>query len=140
MRWQEETIDNLPRIIVWVALFQLPFVLHEYFVLVPARVGLRGGIVAEDVVAGTLGASATGGGANAVLSILLVLAMAILMALYNRGLISPARLWCAAVLLLLPIFLNALVEIRLQFRRQLRLRRHRQCRAGNDPRLVPGRL
>jgi hypothetical protein len=49
-------------------------------------------------VAGTLGASATGGGANAVLSILLIVALAILASLFKRGLLSPARFSAAMVL------------------------------------------
>lgn len=107
MNWRDSTIDALPRTLVWIALIQLPFVLHEYFFLVPTRVGLGGGVVAEDVVAGTLGASATGGGANAVLSLLLITALAILTALYKQGILSPGRLFLAAAILLLPVFLNA---------------------------------
>lgn len=107
IRWREESVEGLPKILIWVALFQLPFVLHQYLVLVPSRLGLGGRVVAEDVVAGTLGASATGGGANAVLSILLITSVAILTALYKRGLISWARMAIAAVALLLPIFFSA---------------------------------
>jgi hypothetical protein len=107
MRWKEDAVDALPKILVWVALIQLPFVLHQYFVLVPSRIGLPGGVVAEDVVAGTFGASVTGGGANAELSLLLLTALAILTALFKHRLISRTMLALAAIPLLVPIFLNA---------------------------------
>jgi len=107
MNWKEQSIDGLPKVLIWVALIQLPFVLHQYLFLVPARVSLGGGIVAEDIVAGTVGASEAGGGANAVLSILLITAMAILIAQYKRGMISWARLSVAGIVLMFPIFVNA---------------------------------
>ena len=107
MRWPEEVIDRLPRVLVGIALIQLPFVLHQYLVLVPARVGLGGLVVAEDVVSGTLGATTTGGGANAVLSLLLIIAATILLAKFQRGLLSGPRLCLCLLILLLPIVLNS---------------------------------
>lgn len=107
MRWSEEVIDQLPRLLIGLALIQLPFVLHQYLVLVPARVGLGSLVVAEDVVAGTLGATMTGGGANAVLSLLLIVAAAILLAKFKRGLISGPRLSLCLLILMLPIVLNS---------------------------------
>ena len=107
MRWPEEVIDKLPRVLVGIALIQLPFVLHQYLVLVPARVGLGGLVVAEDVVSGTLGATTTGGGANAVLSLLLIIAATVLLARFKRGLISGPRLCLCLLILMLPIVLNS---------------------------------
>ena len=107
MRWPEEVIDQLPRALVGIALIQLPFVLHQYLVLVPARVGIGGMVVAEDVVSGTLGATTTGGGANAVLSVLLIIAAAILLSKFKRGLISGPRLCLCLLVLMLPIVLNS---------------------------------
>lgn len=107
MRWPEKVIDRLPRILVGIALIQLPFVLHQFLVLVPARAGLGGLVVAEDIVSGTLGATTTGGGANAVLSLLLIIAAAILLAEFKRGLISGPRLCLCMVILMLPIVLNS---------------------------------
>ncbi|MBA3565218.1 MAG: hypothetical protein H0W33_14690 [Gammaproteobacteria bacterium] len=107
MSWQKETVDRLPKVLIWIALIQLPFALHQYFFLVPARVHLGGGIVAEDVIAGTFGADAAGGGANAALSVLLIIAAAILTSLYKRKLLSPYRLLVCVLILLAPIFLNA---------------------------------
>ena len=67
-RWPDKFIDSIPKAIFWFAILQLPFALHQYFVLVPMRADIGGGIVAIDIVAGTFGASEFGGGANAVLS------------------------------------------------------------------------
>jgi hypothetical protein len=64
-------------------------------------------VVAEDVVAGTMGAAIGGGGANAVLSVLLIIAAAILLANYKRGLISPIRLCINLLILMLPIVFNS---------------------------------
>ena len=107
IRWSEDVIDQLPRLIVGIALMQLPFVLHQHLFLVPGRLGLGGGVVAEDVVSGTLGATVGGGGANAVLSILLIIAAAIVLANYKRGLMSPTRLCLYLVILMLPIVFNS---------------------------------
>jgi hypothetical protein len=107
MRWSEEVIDQLPRLLVGIALIQLPFVLHQYLVLVPARVHIGGLVVAEDVISGTLGATTTGGGANAVLSLVLIIAAAVLLAKFQRGLISGPRLCSYLLLLMLPIVLNS---------------------------------
>jgi len=107
MRWSDDVIDQFPRVLVGIALVQLPFVLHQYLFLVPARMGLGGGVVAEDVVAGTLGATAGGGGANAVLSLLLIIAASILLAKFKRGLVSPLSLCLHLLVLMLPIVLNS---------------------------------
>lgn len=107
MGWPRDLVDRIPKALIAIALFQLPFALHQYFFLVPGRRHLGHGVVAEDVVAGTLGASAEGGGANAVLSILLLVAIAILVGLYKRRLLSPQRLLFGVLLLLTPIFFNA---------------------------------
>jgi len=107
MRWSEDVIDKFPRVIVGIALVQLPFVLHQYLFLVPGRLGLGGGVVAEDVVSGTMGATVGGGGANAVLSILLIIAAAIVLANYKRGLISPLKMCLNLLVLMLPIAFNS---------------------------------
>lgn len=107
MGWHRQLIDRIPKVLIAIAFIQLPFALHQYFFIVPGRRYLGHGVVAEDIVAGTLGASATGGGSNAVLSALLLIVIAILAAFYKRNLLSPQRLFAAALILLVPIFLNA---------------------------------
>ncbi|HEX5787878.1 MAG TPA: hypothetical protein VFY03_06840 [Woeseiaceae bacterium] len=107
LRVPNKSLNRLPKLLVAIALFQLPFVLHQWLVLVPQRVSLASGIVAEDVVAGTMGASATGGGSNAILSILLITAIAIVAAGYKRGQLKPWRSALICMVCSIPLFLNA---------------------------------
>ncbi len=74
--WRQSTVDAIPRVLLIIALIQIPFVLHQLLVLVPSRSGVGDGIVAVDVIAGTFGASLEGGGANATLAAFLVMALA----------------------------------------------------------------
>lgn len=104
---QNRTLDFLPRLLVGIAILQLPFVIQQWLVLVPQRVSLGDGVVAEDVVAGTMGATITGGGANAVLSILLITAIAIVASGYQLGQIRARRAVIGCLICALPIFLNA---------------------------------
>jgi hypothetical protein len=100
-------LNTLPKMLVVIAVIQLPFVLQQYFVLVPQRVNIGSGIVAEDVVAGTMGASLGGGGSNAILSILLIIAIAIVAAGYKRGQLRPWKCAIIAIVCAIPLFLNA---------------------------------
>jgi hypothetical protein len=100
-------IDALPRLVIAIAVIQLPFVMHQWFVLVPARVTMGSGVVAEDVVAGTMGADVTGGGSNAVLSLLLITAISIVAAGYKRGQIKPLISALISIVCSIPLFLNA---------------------------------
>lgn len=106
MSWSSEFVNRIPRALIWLAFLQLPFVLHQYIFVVPTRVGLGHGVVAEDVIAGTLGASATGGGANAVLSALLLIVISILTSFWKRDLLSSWRLLIAVLILIFPILVN----------------------------------
>ena len=54
--WPRKVIDALPPLMLGVAILQLPFVLQQYVVLVPRRMGYGEGIVPYDIVAGTFGA------------------------------------------------------------------------------------
>jgi hypothetical protein len=100
-------INSLVKLIVVIAVIQLPFVLHQWLVLVPQRVSLGSGVVAEDVIAGTMGASATGGGSNAILSILLITAISIIAAGYKRGQLRPWKCAVIVVICMIPMTLNA---------------------------------
>lgn len=100
-------LRQLPKAILILALLQLPFALHQYLVLVPYRIELGGLIVAEDIVAGTFGAILAGGGANAVLSIFLVTAVTLLLAMYRNSHLSPLTTAVSAAVLLIPVALNA---------------------------------
>jgi hypothetical protein len=106
IRWDQETIALIVRGLLAIAFLQLPFVLHQYFMLVPLRQGLGDGIVPVDIVSGTFGASLYGGGANAVLAAYLVITVACLLGLWKHGTMSAAKAVLFCVLLLAPLFFN----------------------------------
>ena len=93
----------------WLAVIQLPFVLHQYFVLVPQRSGVADAarnIVAVDIVAGTFGGNMVGGGRSADLAVLVVIAIVFFFAQWRngrRGLTSTVALTALAFA---PILLN----------------------------------
>jgi hypothetical protein len=106
IRWQAETIDSIPKGILVIAFLQLPFVLHQYLVLVPKRVGLGDGIVPVDVVSGTFGATLYGGGANAVLAAFTMIVVACLLSLWKHGALSATKAATMSLLFLAPVFVN----------------------------------
>ncbi|WP_310448398.1 hypothetical protein [Thiobacillus sp.] len=106
IRWDEKTMLAVPKVMMWVALIQLPFVFHQYWVLVPERVGVGFGIVPVDVVAGTFGAEKMGGGANATLAIFMILVWTVLLAEWKYKRITGLRFGLLSPVLLTPLFLN----------------------------------
>ena len=95
-----------PGLLLGIAFLQLPFVAQQFVILVPARKGLPG-IVPADIVAGTFGGSAIGGGANSLLALYLLSVIAVLIALWRSGALAGRRwLLSAAGLLMPPLFLN----------------------------------
>lgn len=103
----QATVEQFPRLLLLLALTQLPFAMHQLLFLVPLRVNYGDGVVAEDVVAGTFGASLFGGGAGAVMSILLIMTWAYVLALFRNRQLSIAAVSVLSVLLLTPILVNA---------------------------------
>lgn len=106
LRWNERFTKNLAWGLFLIALLQLPFVLHEYLVLVPKRVGLGGGIVPVDIVAGTFGAVLEAGGANAVLAAYQCVVVACLLALWKNGALSGFKAAVLSLALLSPMAVN----------------------------------
>lgn len=106
VRWNRETVASLPKGMLVIALLQLPFALHQYLVLVPGRVGLGSGIVPVDVVSGTFGGNMYGGGANAVLTAFLLIALACVLGLWKHGALSRAKTIVLSLVLLSPIFVT----------------------------------
>ncbi len=104
--WKWEVIHSIPKLMFYIALLQLPFVLHQYLFLVPKRQGLGDGIVAVDVVSGTFGGSLMGGGANAVLAAFLIIVIACLLGLWKHGALSKMKTIGFSLLFLSPIFFN----------------------------------
>ena len=107
LRWDHAVLDRqLVRAMIVLAVLQIPFAAHQYFSLVPMRVGLGGGIVPVDIVAGTFGATLLGGGANAVLAAYQIIVVALLLALWKNGAMSLLRMATLSLLLLLPLLVN----------------------------------
>lgn len=108
MPWKPETINAIPKFFLWVALLQLPFVLHQYLYLVPLRMRIDGpGMVAADIVAGTFGGKVTGGGNNAVLSLFLISVAACIAGVWREGGIKAPTAVVTILALLAPIFVNS---------------------------------
>src|SRR5262249_40423023 len=76
LRWRPGVIDSLPKAALVLAVLQLPFVAHQVLFLVPMRQGLPNGVVPEDIIAGTFGGDIYGGGANAVLTLFMIMVAA----------------------------------------------------------------
>lgn len=106
VRWTPRLLESLPRAILFVAFVQLPFAVHQYLILVPRRASLGGGVVAADVIAGTFGATETGGGANAVLAVFLFVVLGCLLGLWKKGVLSSLKLVFFVPVLLSPLFVN----------------------------------
>ena len=106
LRWQDGFDRRLYQALLLIALLQLPFVAHQYLVLMPRRVGLGHGVVPADVIAGTFGASLLGGGANAVLAAFQVIVVGVLLALWKNGALSTLRVAILVPLLLSPLLVN----------------------------------
>ncbi len=91
------------------AMTQLPFVLHQFLVLVPQRSGVADGergIVAVDIVAGTFGGDMGGGGRTSDLAVLVAFAIVLFFAQWKQGIRQPrSALWCVA-LAFAPILFN----------------------------------
>ena len=91
------------------ALLQVPFALHQYFILLPTRLtreAARLGVVAPDVVVGTFIGTAGGGGGNAILASLQVIAICLLLALWLHGRIKFKTAFIASVVCVVPVVLN----------------------------------
>lgn len=92
-------VGRYQKLLLVIALLQLPFALYEFFVLVGERGGLASGSDSTDVVAGTFGANLRGGSPNSVMAVYLLIAMGFLFARWKEKLLSTPRL----VLLVLPM-------------------------------------
>lgn len=96
---------GLTLFLVGIALLQVPFVLQQYFYIVPVRVGFPL-LVPEDVVAGTFGAELYGGGNNALLATYLFMVIGILLMLWRQKILAAWLMLPCVLLLIFPVFLN----------------------------------
>ena len=106
LRQTPSLFNSLPKTMLLIGLIQLPFALQQYLFLAPQRVGLQHGIVPVDIVAGTFGASLTGGGSNAAMAVFQIILASVILALWRSG--ALRRFWVLplAGILLVPIFIN----------------------------------
>lgn len=100
------TIRQILRFILAVSLIQVFFALYQHFVVVPTRIGMGGGVVAIDAVAGTFEASATGGGSSSILAMFVLIVFAYFLNAWREGVITTTRMLLASPLLLLPLALG----------------------------------
>ena len=107
--WAREQMTKLPAFLLVVTLIQIPFVLHQYFFLVPIRQGISdiAGLVPIDIVAGTFGGNVNHGGANAALTLLCFITAAGILSLWKNRLLSTPRFLFFIVLVAFPAFINS---------------------------------
>ncbi|RJG01078.1 hypothetical protein [Noviherbaspirillum sedimenti] len=103
------TTDDMRRwqkLILAIALLQLPVALYEFVVLVPLRGGLNAGSAALDVVAGTFGANLYGGSPNAEMSAFLLIVLAFLGMRWHAGLLATRSYLACTLICLIPLGLG----------------------------------
>lgn len=100
------TIRQLLRFILAVSLIQVFFALYQHFVIVPTRIGMGGGVVAIDAVAGTFEASTTGGGSSSILAMFVLIVFAYFLNAWREGVLGATRMLLASPVLLLPLALG----------------------------------
>ena len=104
--YSRQDFDNWLKVLLYVALLQLPFALFERFILVPLRGGLAAGGEATDIVAGTMGANMDGGSPNAIMVLFVLIAWGFVLARWKEKLIRPGKVLMLSLLLLLPLALG----------------------------------
>jgi hypothetical protein len=106
IQWRPQVLDSLPRLALWLALLQLPFVVHQFLFLVPIRENMPG-VVAVDIVAGTFGGDIGGGGANSAVTVFLIIVAACLLGMWRHRALSAPLALGGVLLLLAPVLVNS---------------------------------
>lgn len=110
LRLKSTEADRYIKSLLWLSLLQVPFALHQYFFLVPLRLSKamaeKDLVVAVDVVAGTFGASLSGGGGSQNMAVLQVISIALVWALYRIGSLSVKTASILSLIFFLPLILN----------------------------------
>ena len=107
IRWAPEELRAWPKGLLIVGLLQIPFILHQYLVLVPKRYALMGdGLVPVDIVVGTFGGDMFGGGANAVLAGFMIVLTACVAGLWKYKAISTWAALLLSAIFMSPVFVN----------------------------------
>lgn len=105
----EDRAKRLMTFILWLGVVQLPFVLHQFVVLIPLRsseIDAAKGIVAGDIVAGTFGGSMHGGGRSSTLAVLLAVCITFTLACLRGKRLSPRAALGLCGLYLLPMLMS----------------------------------
>lgn len=105
----ESQASRLISFFLLLGFIQLPFLLHQFFVLVPQRTSelyAAHGIVAGDIVAGTFGGSMTGGGRSPTLALLCAFCITLALAKWRSGYMSTRYLMVALLLFVFPMFIS----------------------------------
>lgn len=92
-------IGRFKKLLLAIALIQLPFALYEFIFLVALRGGLDSSSATTDVVAGTFGANLEGGSPNSVMAVFLIITLGFLFARWKEKLLTTKLM----VLLALPM-------------------------------------
>lgn len=107
--YQAAQASQFIRLLAMLALVQMPFVLHQFLVLVPQRstqAAAERFVVAVDVVAGTFGGSMAGGGRSSDLAILAAIAIVYFFARWKAGQSSLVRAALLSALAFCPMLFN----------------------------------
>jgi hypothetical protein len=91
--------------LIALAFVQLPFAIYQRIALVPTRQGMPG-VVADDIIVGTMEGSLTGGGASGVMVLLIVSALSFMLAAYREGLLTTRSLLLLSVIVAIPFALG----------------------------------
>lgn len=105
----DRSVVHWRRLIVWVAVLQLPFAVYQLVELVPIRQAISSAypkMVPIDVVAGTFGSTLYSGGASAEMAAFLIIVLTFLVARFRARVISLRRLLLIAPLLIAPLLLG----------------------------------
>lgn len=108
-RYEPPQVSRFVRLLAMLALVQMPFVLHQFLVLVPQRstqAAAEHFLVAVDIVAGTFGGSMVGGGRSADLAILASIAIVYFFARWKYGKSSLARTLLLSAIAFSPMMFN----------------------------------
>lgn len=96
-------MQHWQKMLLGIALLQLPFALYEFLVLVPQRGGLSESSATTDVVAGTFGANLIGGSPGMVMVGFLLIVFSFLFSRWRSGFIPPWKVFLLSIFVLLPV-------------------------------------
>lgn len=87
----------MPRFLLWLVIFQLPFVLYQFFFVAKNRKSAGAEGVSWDAVVGAFGGDPMSGGASGVLAYFVVLAVVVVFTFYKLGCFSRKLMTLAVI-------------------------------------------